>query len=71
MMFFTELGFALPKFSFVGWSRGWYAEDTENNPRLQAKSAEFEEDLGKLVNNATVLANLLMENPNEMPKMLR
>ncbi len=31
MSFWSQLGFVFGKFSFVGWSRGWYAEDTENN----------------------------------------
>ena len=31
MTFWSQLGFSFGKFPFVGWSRGWYAEDTENN----------------------------------------
>lgn len=31
MSFWSQLGFIFGKFPFVGWSRGWYAEDTENN----------------------------------------
>jgi len=31
MMFFGELGFSLPQFPFVAHSRGWSAEDMENN----------------------------------------
>jgi nitrite reductase/ring-hydroxylating ferredoxin subunit/multimeric flavodoxin WrbA len=31
MMFFGELGFAFPQFPFVAHSRGWSAEDMENN----------------------------------------
>jgi nitrite reductase/ring-hydroxylating ferredoxin subunit/multimeric flavodoxin WrbA len=31
MSFWSQLGFVFGKFPFVGWSRGWYAEDTENN----------------------------------------
>ncbi len=31
MTFWSQLGFVFGKFSFVGWTRGWYAEDTENN----------------------------------------
>ncbi len=31
MMFFGELGFTLPQFPFVAHSRGWSAEDMENN----------------------------------------
>ena len=31
MTFWSQLGFVFGKFPFVGWTRGWYAEDTENN----------------------------------------
>lgn len=31
MMFWSGLGFVFRKFPFVGWTRGWYADDTENN----------------------------------------
>ena len=28
--FWSQSGFVFGKFPFVGWTRGWYAEDTEN-----------------------------------------
>jgi hypothetical protein len=31
MMFFGELGFSLPQFPFIAHSRGWSAEDMEQN----------------------------------------
>ena len=31
MTFWSQLGFIFGKFPFVGWTRGWYSEDTENN----------------------------------------
>ena len=31
LSFWSQLGFIFGKFPFVGWSRGWYAEDTQNN----------------------------------------
>ncbi|HJT46865.1 MAG TPA: hypothetical protein VJ729_01695 [Nitrososphaeraceae archaeon] len=31
MTFWSQLSFVFGKFPFVGWTRGWYAEDTENN----------------------------------------
>jgi nitrite reductase/ring-hydroxylating ferredoxin subunit/multimeric flavodoxin WrbA len=31
LSFWSQLGFVFGKFPFVGWTRGWYAEDTENN----------------------------------------
>jgi hypothetical protein len=38
MCFFTDLGFAFPPFSFMGWSRGWTAEDMDKNVLLFKKS---------------------------------
>ena len=65
LMFWSELGFVFGKFPFVGWSRGWYAEDTENNynsmrdwkPRYQ--NATPTSDVESLVNNAVDMAMLL------------
>ncbi|HEX5186061.1 MAG TPA: Rieske 2Fe-2S domain-containing protein [Nitrososphaeraceae archaeon] len=31
LAFWSQLGFVFGKFPFVGWTRGWYSEDTENN----------------------------------------
>ena len=31
LSFWSQIGFVFGKFPFVGWRRGWYAEDTENN----------------------------------------
>lgn len=40
MVFFTDLGFTFPPFSFLGWSRGWTAEDMDKNV-LQFKKSEY------------------------------
>ena len=40
MVFFTDLGFTFPPFSFLGWSRGWTAEDMDKNV-LQFKRSEY------------------------------
>ena len=40
MVFFSELGFTFPPFSFLGWSRGWTAEDMDKNI-MQFKKSEF------------------------------
>ena len=65
LMFWSELGFVFGRFPFVGWSRGWYAEDTENNykalkewkPRYQ--NATPYSDTENLVDNAVDMATLL------------
>jgi len=38
MSFWAQLGFVFGKFPFVGWTRGWYAEDTENNYNVMMAS---------------------------------
>ena len=51
MVFFTELGFTFPPFSFLGWSRGWTAEDMDKNV-LQFKRSEYIQRTAKeLVDN--------------------
>ena len=40
MVFFTDLGFTFPPFSFLGWSRGWTAEDMDKNV-LQFRQSEY------------------------------
>ena len=37
LVFFSDIGFAIPPFLFVGWSRGWIAEDMGHNVSLFAK----------------------------------
>lgn len=46
LSFWSQLGFVFGKFPFVGWSRGWYAEDTENNVPDNTSSSAFEISLG-------------------------
>lgn len=65
LMFWSELGFVFGRFPFVGWSRGWYAEDTEHNydslkewqPRFQAATPAS--DTESLVDNAIEMVSLL------------
>lgn len=53
--FFTDLGFTLPPFNFVGWSRGWMAEDTENNYNSFFKSRYVKRSVKELVTNTVQL----------------
>ena len=65
LMFWSEFGFVFGRFPFVGWSRGWYAEDTEHNykslkewvPRYQ--NATPISDTESLVDNAVDMALLV------------
>ncbi len=53
--FFTDLGFTLPPFNFLGWSRGWIAEDTENNYNSFFKSRYVKRSVRELVTNTVQL----------------
>jgi nitrite reductase/ring-hydroxylating ferredoxin subunit/multimeric flavodoxin WrbA len=51
MWFFTDLGFVFPPFSFVGWSRGWTAEDMDKNVMQFKKSDYIKRSTEELVDN--------------------
>jgi hypothetical protein len=48
LMFFGELGFHLPPFPFIAHSRGWSAEDMENNRAAVQSDAALRASAGDL-----------------------
>jgi len=58
-MFFSQLGFTLPPFGFVGWSRGWTAEDTEHNFEELQKSSYMKDSIRKLVKGSVDLLKVI------------
>jgi multimeric flavodoxin WrbA len=62
MSFWTQLGFVLGKFPFVGWSRGWYAEDTENNYDAMKKMEQFGEDIRRTIRAALSMSDLVRKS---------
>ena len=52
MCFFTDLGFTFPPFSFMGWSRGWTAEDMDKNVMQFKKSNYVTRATKELVDNS-------------------
>jgi nitrite reductase/ring-hydroxylating ferredoxin subunit/multimeric flavodoxin WrbA len=60
MSFFTELGFTLPQFPFIAHSRGWTAEDMEQNIVEVQKSEELREGARALVERAVETARMLL-----------
>jgi nitrite reductase/ring-hydroxylating ferredoxin subunit/multimeric flavodoxin WrbA len=62
MSFWSQLGLVFGKFPFVGWSRGWYAEDTENNVSDSEKSKAFRQDIMRTVSGAIEMSQLLKKN---------
>jgi hypothetical protein len=62
MTFWSRIGFVFGKFPFVGWSRGWYAEDTENNFDKMQNSQQNEQDIEKTIHNAVRMSKLVNES---------
>jgi multimeric flavodoxin WrbA/nitrite reductase/ring-hydroxylating ferredoxin subunit len=62
MTFWSQLGFLFGKFPFVGWTRGWYAEDTENNFNKMKDNEHMQQDIIKTINGAVEMSRLVKEN---------
>jgi nitrite reductase/ring-hydroxylating ferredoxin subunit/multimeric flavodoxin WrbA len=64
LSFWSQLGFIFGKFPFVGWSRGWYAEDTENNydAMMTANESAMKRDIKRSVLGAVEMSKLLRKN---------
>ena len=60
MMFFGELGFSFPQFPFIAHSRGWSAEDMENNVKEVRTSGELRRGACALVDRSVELAKRLV-----------
>ncbi|MGE0440179.1 MAG: Rieske 2Fe-2S domain-containing protein [Gemmatimonadales bacterium] len=64
LTFFGELGFLFPQFPFIAHSRGWSAEDMENNVASVRDSAELREGAEQLAERALCLSrDLLATSP--------
>ncbi|MEZ4457989.1 MAG: NAD(P)H-dependent oxidoreductase [Gemmatimonadales bacterium] len=64
LTFFGELGFLFPQFPFIAHSRGWSAEDMENNVASVRESAELREGAEQLAERALCLSrDLLATSP--------
>jgi multimeric flavodoxin WrbA len=60
LTFFAELGFLFPQFPFVAHSRGWSAEDMEENVRQVQESTELREGAAALADRAMQMASTLV-----------
>jgi multimeric flavodoxin WrbA len=56
LTFFGELGFLFPQFPFIAHSRGWSAEDMENNVRQVQHSTDLREGAEALVDRTIEMA---------------
>lgn len=60
LMFFGEIGFLFPQFPFIAHSRGWSAEDMENNVTFVRESDELKQGAQGLVDRCVELAEGLI-----------
>ncbi|TFH65053.1 MAG: (2Fe-2S)-binding protein [Gemmatimonadales bacterium] len=61
LTFFGELGYLFPQFPFIAHSRGWTAEDMENNVLEVMNSTELHEGAAALIDRAVGLASTLLD----------
>lgn len=59
--FFAELGFHFPQFPYIAHSRGWSAEDMENNVRDVRDSAQLHDGAAELARRSIALSTRLLE----------
>ncbi len=71
MTFFGELGFLFPQFPFIAHSRGWDAEDMENNVTQVKDSQELRDGAHALVDRAVELAGQLIAKGDPLCKVVR
>jgi len=60
--FFAELGCQFPQFPYVAHSRGWSAEDMENNMRYVMNSEILKEGTRALVDRAVKMAEFMISH---------
>jgi len=81
LTFWSEIGFLFSRFSYVGWNRGWYSEDTRLNMQIlfnkrandpgEATKTEFTKDLDLLVDHAVDLKKRVNKAPSQIPGVSR
>jgi multimeric flavodoxin WrbA/nitrite reductase/ring-hydroxylating ferredoxin subunit len=59
--FFAELGLQFPQFPYIAHSRGWSAEDMENNERHVQESTALHDGAAALADRCAVMARGLVE----------
>ena len=71
LSFFSELGFYLPQFPLVAHSRGWTAEDMEQNVAAVQASEALREGTRALVERAVETARALLTGKAPPNKLVR
>ena len=70
LCFFSELGFVFPQHPFIAHSRGWTAEDMEQNIVTVHQSADLQEGARMLVTRAVELSRTLIKDTPESYEQL-
>jgi nitrite reductase/ring-hydroxylating ferredoxin subunit/multimeric flavodoxin WrbA len=65
--FFAEIGFSFPQFPYVAHSRGWTAEDMENNVAIVQASRELRQGVEALAGRAVDAARALIDADEPTP----
>ena len=71
LAFFSELGFTFPQFPFVAHSRGWTAEDMENNVRFVQTDAHLRDGTRELIARAVETARVILNSDKATKKVAR
>ena len=58
--FFAELGFVFPTYPYIAHSRGWSAEDMENNIDYVKNSKDLHEGAKDLVKRSMEMAEIVL-----------
>ncbi|MEZ4423538.1 MAG: NAD(P)H-dependent oxidoreductase [Gemmatimonadota bacterium] len=69
--FFAELGCQFPQFPYIAHSRGWSAEDMENNVRHVQESEALREGARGLVERCVEMAELMIAGHVDRQKLVR
>ena len=69
--FFAELGLQFPQFPYIAHSRGWSAEDMENNQRYVQHSTALHEGAAALVERCAAMARGLVEAASGKAALVR
>jgi hypothetical protein len=69
--FFAEIGCQFPQFPYIAHSRGWTAEDMEQNVEVVKHSEELREGARALVARAVDTAHLLLDHERAPHSMSR
>jgi multimeric flavodoxin WrbA len=60
--FFAEIGCQFPQFPYVAHSRGWSAEDMENNERYVRESTSLHDGTAALAGRCAAMARVMIES---------